>query len=68
MNVHWRRISNGLILCAGKKKERIELLEFGRSGFMSQYLTYSKKTLQDKLHKAIKHARNRFEVQDSKRK
>lgn len=61
----------GLILCAGKKTERIELLELGRSGIhVAEYLTelLPKKALQDKLHKAIKDARNRFEVQDGKKK
>lgn len=61
----------GLILCAGKKTERIELLELGRSGIhVAEYLTklLPKKALQDKLHKAIKDARNRFEVQDRERK
>lgn len=60
----------GLILCAGKKTERIELLELGRSGIhVAEYLTelLPKKALQDKLHKAIKEARQRFEHQDEKR-
>lgn len=54
----------GLILCAGKKNERIELLELDRSGIhVAEYLTAlpSKKVLQEKLHKAIEHARQRFE-------
>lgn len=54
----------GLILCAGKKQERIELLELDRSGIhVAEYLTAlpPKKVLQDKLHKAIEHARHRFE-------
>lgn len=54
----------GLILCAGKKQERIELLELGRSGIhVAEYLTVlpSKKVLQEKLHKAIEHARQRLE-------
>lgn len=54
----------GLILCAGKKTERIELLELSRSGIhVAEYLTelLPKKALQEKLHKAIKHARQRFE-------
>lgn len=54
----------GLILCAGKKNERIELLELDRSGIhVAEYLTVlpSKKVLQEKLHKAIEHARQRFE-------
>lgn len=53
----------GLILCAGKKQERIELLELGRSGIhVAEYLTVlpSKKLLQEKLHKAIEHARKRL--------
>jgi YhcG PDDEXK nuclease domain len=55
----------GLILCAGKKKERIELLELDRSGIhVAEYLTAlpSKKLLQEKLHKAIEHARQRLEI------
>jgi predicted nuclease of restriction endonuclease-like (RecB) superfamily len=55
----------GLILCAGKKSERIELLELDRSGIhVAEYLTElpSKKMLQEKLHKAIEHARKRFET------
>jgi len=60
----------GLILCAGKKSERVELLELDRSGIhVAEYLTVlpSKKILQEKLHKAIKHARQRLENQsDSK--
>lgn len=55
----------GLILCAGKKKEQIELLELDRSGIhVAEYLTElpSKKILQEKLHKAIKHARQRLEI------
>lgn len=61
----------GLILCAGKKTERIELLELGRSGIhVAEYLTElpSKKVLQEELHRAIKHARQRFEIQDEEKK
>lgn len=53
----------GLILCAGKKTERVELLELGNSGIhVAEYLTAlpSKKILQEKLHKAIEHARQRL--------
>ncbi len=56
----------GLILCAGKKQERIELLELGKSGIhVAEYLTVlpSKAVLQEKLHRAIKHARQRMENQ-----
>ena len=54
----------GLILCAGKKQERIELLELDLSGIhVAEYLTElpPKKILQEKLHKAIEHARKRLE-------
>ena len=53
----------GLILCAGKKQERIELLELGRSGIhVAEYLTVlpPKKVLQEKLQKAIQHAQQRL--------
>lgn len=55
----------GLILCAGKKQERIELLELDRSGIhVAEYLTVlpPKEVLREKLHNAIEHARLRFEV------
>lgn len=61
----------GLILCAGKKNERIELLELDRSGIhVAEYLTAlpSKKVLQEKLHKAIEHARQRFESDETEEK
>lgn len=54
----------GLILCAGKKSERVELLELDKSGIhVAEYLTSfpSKEILKEKLHTAIKHARKRFE-------
>lgn len=54
----------GIILCAGKKQERIELLELNQSGIhVAEYLTAlpSKEVLREKLHKAIKHARERLE-------
>lgn len=53
----------GLILCAGKKKEQIELLELNRAGIhVAEYLTVlpPKKVLQEKLHKAIAHAKSRL--------
>lgn len=68
LNKHERRPKEeapmGLILCAGKKNERIELLELDRSGIhVAEYLTIlpSKKILREKLHKAIAHARKRLE-------
>jgi len=53
----------GLILCAGKKTEQIELLELEKSGI--RVATYwikmlPKKLLQQKLHGAILHARERL--------
>jgi predicted nuclease of restriction endonuclease-like (RecB) superfamily len=54
----------GMILCAGKKQEQIELLELGRSGIhVAEYLTDSlpKELLQEKLRKAIALARKRLE-------
>ena len=53
----------GLILCAGKKQERIELLELDQSGIhVAEYLTVlpSKEVLRKKLLKAITHARKRL--------
>ncbi|MBI5345707.1 MAG: DUF1016 domain-containing protein [Chlamydiae bacterium] len=55
----------GLILCAGKKEERIELLELGRSGIhVAEYLTVlpPREILKEKLHKAILQARARLET------
>ncbi|MEI8248780.1 MAG: PDDEXK nuclease domain-containing protein [Lentisphaerota bacterium] len=54
----------GMILCAGKKLEQIELLELGGSGIhVAEYLVElpSKDMLQAKLHKAITQARKRLE-------
>jgi predicted nuclease of restriction endonuclease-like (RecB) superfamily len=46
----------GLIFCAGKKSERVELLELDRAGIhVAEYLTAlpSKEVLQEELHRAI---------------
>ena len=54
----------GMILCAGKKQEQIELLELGLSGIhVAEYLVElpPKEVLQAKLHKAIALARKRLE-------
>ena len=56
----------GLILCSGKQKEQVELLELDKSGIhVAEYLTSlpSKEMLREKLHKAIEHARKRLENQ-----
>ncbi len=53
----------GLILCAGKKKETIELLELEKSGIrVASYWTkvLPRDLLRRKLHEAIQHARNRL--------
>lgn len=50
----------GLILCAGKKQETVELLDLGRSGIqVSSYLTEAlpRERLQRKLHEAVRLAR-----------
>jgi len=56
----------GIILCAGKKTEQIELLELDQSGIhVAEYLTAlpSREVLQQKLHTAIERSRARFEPQ-----
>jgi predicted nuclease of restriction endonuclease-like (RecB) superfamily len=58
----------GLILCAGKKKETVELLELEKSGIrVASYWTkvLPRQLLQKKLHEAIQHARTRLAQKDS---
>jgi len=53
----------GLILCAGKKQEQIELLELDEAGIhVAEYLTAlpSEELLRSKLHKAIEAGRKRL--------
>ncbi len=53
----------GLILCAGKKRETVELLELEKSGIrVASYWTkvLPRELLQKKLHEAIQHARGRL--------
>jgi len=55
----------GLILCAGKKTEQIELLELDQSGIhVAEYLTAlpPRELLQQKLHTAIEISRARLEA------
>ena len=68
LDKHERRSSEsaplGIILCAGKKQELIELLELDRSGIhVAEYLTElpSKELLSQKLHAAIEVSRKRLE-------
>lgn len=53
----------GMILCAGKKQEQIELLELGGAGIhVAEYLVElpPRKLLAEKLHRAVELARVRF--------
>jgi predicted nuclease of restriction endonuclease-like (RecB) superfamily len=53
----------GLILCAGRKQETVELLELEKSSIrVAEYLTElpSRDVLERKLHKALVQARKRF--------
>ena len=57
----------GLILCAGKNEEHVELLELGRSNIrVASYMTElpPKKVLEEKLRMAIEAARNRLAVRN----
>jgi predicted nuclease of restriction endonuclease-like (RecB) superfamily len=57
----------GLILCAGKKQERIELLELDQAGIhVAEYLTAlpPKEILKEKLIKAVEHASKRLEIKN----
>ncbi|MCP3942964.1 MAG: DUF1016 domain-containing protein [Desulfobacteraceae bacterium] len=54
----------GIILCAGKKEEQIELLELGNSGIhVAEYITTlpPKEILEQRLHQAVVNARRRLE-------
>lgn len=54
----------GIIFCAGKKQELVELLELGQSGIhVAEYLTElpPKNILRQKLHAAVEHSRQRLE-------
>ncbi|MDO3376545.1 PDDEXK nuclease domain-containing protein [Geoalkalibacter halelectricus] len=58
----------GIILCAGKKREMVELLELGRSGIhVAEYLTElpPREILQQKLHAAIELSRKRLENREA---
>jgi len=57
----------GIILCAGKKREQIELLELDRSGIhVAEYLTVlpPREALQARLHESVQKARLRFQAND----
>jgi len=55
----------GLILCAGKASEQIELLQLDKSGIkVAEYMTElpKREVLEQKLHKAVELARKRLEA------
>jgi len=59
----------GLILCAGKASEQIELLQLHNSGIkVAEYMTElpERKLLEQKLHKAVEMARKRLEARAEK--
>ncbi len=69
LNKHERRAQEdeplGIILCAGKKQEMIELLELNHSGIhVAEYLTElpSRELLEKKLHSAIASAKDRIGI------
>ncbi len=58
----------GIILCAGKKQEQVELLELDSSGIhVAEYLTVlpAKKLLEENLHAAIELSRKRLEEREA---
>lgn len=58
----------GLILCAGKNSEHVELMHLEESNIrVAEYITKlpDQKLLKQKLNKAIEFARNRLEVKES---
>lgn len=58
----------GIILCAGKKQDLVELLELGQSGIhVAEYLTElpPKELLRRKLHAAIELSRKRLENREA---
>ena len=67
LNKHERRPQEeqplGIILCAGKKQELIELMELGQSGIhIAEYLTQlpPRKLLEQKLHNAVAMAKEKL--------
>ncbi len=57
----------GIILCAGKRQEHVELLEMERDGIhVASYVTKAipKKQLEQKLHQAVRLARARLEARN----
>jgi predicted nuclease of restriction endonuclease-like (RecB) superfamily len=74
LNKHERRPEEneplGIILCAGKKQELVELMELGKSGIhVAEYLTGlpPRALLEQKLHKAVADARARMAERPEKK-
>ena len=60
----------GIVLCAGKKQEQIELLELDKSGIhVAEYLTVlpPKAELEARVHQAIENARQRLTQPEAQR-
>lgn len=58
----------GIILCAGKKQELVELLEVDQAGIhVAEYLTElpPHKLLREKLHSAVAKAKNRIQLKNT---
>ena len=58
----------GIILCAGKSQQHVELLELAKSGIhVASYWTKAlpKKELERKLHKAVRLAREQLEHREN---
>jgi predicted nuclease of restriction endonuclease-like (RecB) superfamily len=59
----------GIILCAGKKQEQIELLELDKSGIhVAEYLAVlpAREVLEKKLHQSILAAKEKLKIEGSK--
>ena len=59
----------GIILCAGKRQEHVELLEMNQSGIhVASYMTklIPKKRLEQKLREAVRMARARLQTENSR--
>ncbi len=57
----------GIILCADKQSEQIELLELDKSNIhVAQYITVlpPKEKLEEKLHEALVRAKEKYHVED----
>ena len=68
--VEGENVPIGLILCAGKNDEHVELMHFGESNIcVAEYMTKlsDNKVLEQKLQKAIAYARERMDIQEEEK-